>query len=205
MLDNLKLWDQRMVIQFVNKARPLTSALYGKSFYNIPMRTKIFSFHRDAVDCFNKLKHHKAHEMGRQFQIGRIGGNFVWSIPNFSQRMHDPESLHPMVRGHLNTFQTPILSAVMDKGYYSKANEKFLLDFKIEDVALQRPIRKFTNAPPNPITPERLEALAHRRSGIEPIISHLKRLWQMGRSRMKLDRSTESSGFCAMLGFNLYK
>ncbi len=53
------------------------------------------------------------------------------------------------------------------------------------------------------LPPERLEELVNRRSGIEGIIGHLKRRWQMGRSRMKSDHTTESSGYCAMLGFNL--
>ena len=43
----------------------------------------------------------------------------------------------------------------------------------------------------------------NRRAGIEPIIGHLKQNWQMGRSRMKSDRTTEAAGFCALLGFNL--
>jgi hypothetical protein len=108
-----------------------------------------------------------------------------------------------MIRSHLNTFQRPIESAGADKGYYSKDNERFLLDLKVKEVALQKINRKYNDPPDNPLPPERLELLVNRRSGIEGIIGHLKRRWQMGRSRMKSDRTTESSGYCAMLGFNL--
>jgi IS5 family transposase len=45
--------------------------------------------------------------------------------------------------------------------------------------------------------------LEDRRAGIEPLIGHLKRGWQMGRSRIKSDKTTESSGYCAIIGFNL--
>ena len=90
-----------------------------------------------------------------------------------------------------------------DKGYYSKDNEKLALDFGVKAVAIQRPNRKLNNAPDNPISQEQLEALKNRRAGIEPIIGHLKRHWQMGRSRMKSDQTTESSGYASMLGFNL--
>ena len=64
--------------------------------------------HRNDVDAFNKQKEHKHCEFGRQFQIGRIEGNFVFSTPNYSIRMPDAESLKPMVRTHLNTFHQPI-------------------------------------------------------------------------------------------------
>ncbi len=197
--------ERELVTQFTSKAPTHLSEAFEHNFKSPAGRCKIFSMHRDAVDIFNKQKESKAHEFGRQFQIGRIEGNFVWSVPNHSIRMPDAESLKPMIRNHLNTFQKPILSAGTDKGYYSKDNEKFLLDLKIHEVALQRPQRKLNNAPNNPLPPERLEQLVNRRSGIEGIIGHLKRRWQMGRSRMKSDRTTESSGYCAMLGFNLHQ
>jgi transposase, IS5 family len=203
--DSLNKREQKLVKQFTKKAPIFLSEVFEKHIEGIPNRSKIYSFHRDDVDCFNKMKHHKKCEFGRQFQIGRIGGNFIWSIPNHSIRMHDPECLKPMLRCHLNLFGVPIESAGTDKGYYAKENEKFALDLKIKDVAIQKPNRKLHDPPDNPIAPERLQELINRRSGIEPIIGHLKKCWQMGRSRMKLDRTTESSGFTAMLGWNLHQ
>ena len=108
-----------------------------------------------------------------------------------------------MVVQHIELFQTPVESIGTDKGYYSKDNEKLALDFGVKAVAIQRPNRKLNDAPVNPISQEQLEALENRRAGIEPIIGHLKRHWQMSRSRMKSDRTTESSGYASMLGFNL--
>jgi transposase, IS5 family len=119
--------------------------------------------------------------------------------------MPDAESLKPMIRGHLNLFQTPIESGGMDKGYYSKDNEQFMLDVGVKNVALQRPHRSLRDPPNNPINEERLTELINRRARIEPIIGHLKRRWQMGKSRMKSDQTTEASGFAAMLGFNLHQ
>lgn len=85
----------------------------------------------------------------------------------------------------------------------SKNFAQFLLDLNVQEVALQKINRKYIDPSDNPLSPERLEEPVNRRSGIEGIIGHLKRHWQMGRSRMKSDRTTESSGYCAMLGFNL--
>ena len=50
---------------------------------------------------------------------------------------------------------------------------------------------------------ETLEKLANRRAGIEPLIGHIKRGGQLGRSRMKKDASTKAAGYTAVLGFNL--
>ena len=44
--------------------------------------------------------------------------------------------------------------------------------------------------------------LINRRAGIEPLIGHTKQGGQLGRSRMKYDRTTESAGYAAVLGFN---
>ncbi len=202
-LDSLPVRDKNLITQFIRKAPALLTETFDRCYDNASRHSKIFSFHRNAVDCFNKNKHHKGLEFGRQFQIGRVGGNFVYSIPNNSIRMPDAASFKPMLTHHIELFQTPIKSMGTDKGYYSKDNEKLALDFSVKQVAVQRPNRKLKDPPDNPITPEQLELLENRRAGIEPIIGHLKKSWQMGRSRMKSDTTTEASGYCAMLGFNL--
>lgn len=201
--ESLNKHQQTLVTQFISKAPTYFSETFEHNFETAVKTSKIFSMHRNEVDIFNKQKENKTCEFGRQFQIGRIEGNFVFSTPNYSVRMPDAEALKPMIRTHLNTFQQLIESAGADKGYYSKDNERFLLNLKVPEVALQKINRKYNDPPDNPLPPERLEQLVNRRSGIEGIIGHLKRRWQMGRSRMKSDRTTESSGYCAMLGFNL--
>ena len=202
-LESLPIRDKVLLTNFIQKAPALISELFERCYGHIPQPSKVFSFHRNQVDCFNKNKHHKGLEFGRQFQIGRVGGNFVYSIPNDSIRMPDAASLKKMVVQHIHLFQTPIESIGTDKGYYSKENEQLALDFGIKEVAIQRPRRRLKDSPQNPISQDTLERLENRRAGIEPIIGHLKKYWQMGRSRMKTDKSTESSGYSALLGFNL--
>lgn len=201
-IESLPVRDKNMIVNFIQKAPALSGELFERCYENVQRQSKIFSFNRNSVDCFNKNKHHKGVEFGRQFQIGRVGGNFVYSIPNDSIRMPDAASLKKMVVQHIELFQTPIESIGTDKGFYSKDNEKLALDFGVKAVAIQRPNRKLNDAPINPISPEQLETLENRRAGIEPIIGHLKKYWQLGRSRMKSDQTTEASGYCALLGFN---
>ena len=141
-IESLPVRDKTIIVNFIQKAPALLSELFERCYENTPRQSKIFSFHRNAVDCFNKNRHHKGLEFGRQFQIGRVGGNFVYSIPNNSIRMPDAASLKKMVVQHIELFQTPIESIGTDKGYYSKENEKLALDFGVNAVAIQKPQRK---------------------------------------------------------------
>lgn len=192
-----------LLTQFTQKAPQIIEGLFERCFESLPRKIRLYSYFRDDVHCFNKLKMNKACQFGRQFQIGRVGGNFLFSMPNSSLQMVDPAHIKSMIAEHIQTFQTPIESISTDKGYYSKANEQLALDFHIEQVGIQRPVRKLIRPPDNPTTHEQLQQLYKRRCGIEPLIGHLKRGWQMGRSRMKSDRTTEASGFASILGFNL--
>ena len=53
------------------------------------------------------------------------------------------------------------------------------------------------------LLPDEREKMTNRRAGIEPLIGHLKRGWQMGKSKMKYDETTKAAGYCAVLGLNL--
>jgi hypothetical protein len=47
------------------------------------------------------------------------------------------------------------------------------------------------------------ERLHNRRAGIEPLIGHIKRGGQLGKSRMKSDAATLAAGYGFVIGFNL--
>ena len=72
----------------------------------------------------------------------------------------------------------------------------------VNEIGIQRP-KNIKKQPINPMSQEREEELVNRRSGIEPLIGHVKQGGQLGRSRMKSDKSIESSGYTAVLGFNM--
>ena len=72
----------------------------------------------------------------------------------------------------------------------------------VPDIHLPRPERVLNAAPET--TPWSIRQLLHnRRAGIEPLIGHTKQGGQMGRSRMKSDKTTMSAGYTAVLAFNL--
>ena len=161
---------------------------------------KRLSFHFDQVCCFNKGKI-KGLQFGRAFQLGRVGGNFLIVGKNISIRMSDKSSLQPMFETHQELFgKDNKISTALDKGYYSKNNKQFLETETGSSIGLQKPgipvIALLEEEQNNQI------ALVNRRAGIEPLIGHAKHGGQLGKSRMKYDRTTESAGYAAILGFN---
>ncbi len=164
--------------------------------------TKILSFHLSDVSCFTKGKPGKKYTFGRAFQLCRIKGNFLIAGKNTTLQMPDKKSLEPLIQEHKEIFNADINSVATDKGYYSKKNEKSLLKEGVKEIGIQRPAN-IKSSHPQSLSEECQEKLVNRRSGIEPLIGHAKHGGQLGRSRMKSDRTTESSGFSSILGFNL--
>ena len=81
---------------------------------------KILSFHSKAIACVIKGKVGKEKEFGRVFQLGRVKGNFLFVLKSKSVRMHDKNSLIPMLEEHTQLFGDSILELMaMDKGYWS--------------------------------------------------------------------------------------
>jgi hypothetical protein len=164
---------------------------------------KILSFHLNQVKCFSKDKPGKKYHFGRMFQLGRIKGNFLFAGKGCNASMPDKKSIELMFNEHQKTFDNEsVHSFTTDKGYFSKANEKFLDNNGVEDIAIQRP-HNIKKPAIKSLTKEKEQLLSNRRSGIEPLIGHAKHGGQLGRSRMKSDETIEASGFTAILGFNL--
>ena len=165
--------------------------------------TKKISFHLKEVSCFTKGKLGKKYQFGRQIQLGRIKGNFFFVGECESVPMPDKTSLPLMIQEHQNLFNKAKVNSVStDKGYYSKQNEKFLKKSDVNEIAIQRP-HNIKKRPLKPLSKLREEELVNRRSGIEPLIGHIKQGGQLGRSRMKSDAAIKSSAYTSVLGFNL--
>ncbi|MDR3492631.1 MAG: transposase [Gammaproteobacteria bacterium] len=164
---------------------------------------KALSFHLKEVACFTKGKLGKKYQFGRCIQLGRIDGNFLFVTKSTSIHMADKTSLPAIIECHQKLFGSAKINSVgTDKGYYSAANETYLKKKGVNEIAIQRP-KNIKVQPINPLSKEREEELVNRRSGIEPLIGHVKHGGQLGRSRMKSDKGIESSGYTAVLGFNM--
>jgi hypothetical protein len=164
---------------------------------------KRLSLHLNDVACFNKKKAHKKYEFGRAFQLGRLSkGNFLFVGKSNNVRMDDKRSFKPMLQEHEDLFgKNTLCSVTTDKGYYSQTNVTALVKRKIKQIGIQVPGNTMNKN--IVLSEEESEQLVNRRAGIEPLIGHAKRGGQLGLSRMKNDRNTESAGYAAILGFNL--
>lgn len=180
---------------------------YGKEFLISSARffrngcvvaDKILSFHIQEVSCFNKNKLDKRLQFGRNFQLGRLS-NFLIVGKGRTVREDDKKSLKPMVALHGELFSERLDSLCADKGYYTNDNEKFLVEKAVNEIGLQYPLIKHSKKEKKPIA----EELINRRAGIEPLIGHAKQGGQLGKSRMKSDKTTLSAGYAAILSFNL--
>jgi hypothetical protein len=161
---------------------------------------KILSFHCFAVACIRKGKVGKENEFGRVFQLGRIGGNFLIPFTCTDVRMEDKDCLTPAIAEHRSIFGDEVLKAVgTDKGYYSVKNVRAAQQEGVDADGIQRP-RHVRDRPPEDV----VLPLRNRRAGIEPLIGHLKE-FGLGKSRMKSDQTTLSSGYRSVMGFNLHQ
>ncbi|NQY42544.1 MAG: transposase [Legionellales bacterium] len=164
---------------------------------------KILSFHLNQVKCFTKEKPGKKYQFGRVFQLARVKGNFLFASKFDEVDVSDKHAIEPMLQTHKVLFGNDNLESVTaDKAYYSKNNEKILNKAGVKDICLQRPAN-VKSEPISSLPKYKEEILVNRRSGIEPLIGHAKNSGQLGRSRMKSDRTIESSGFASILSFNL--
>lgn len=194
-------WNiKRAINQMLDVGEPYLDKL-ARNLYLEANNKLSLSLHLSDVACFNKGKLHKNYEFGRAYQLMRLGGNFAMVLGNTDVRMHDKYSIDKIIKMHQDYFgANAIESATTDKGYYSSGNEDLLLMAGVKEVGIARP----GNIKKQPLhSAEIVEKLQNRRSGIEPIIGHIKHKGQMGRSRMKSDKTTLSAGYSSVLGFNL--
>lgn len=151
---------------------------------------KLLSFHAKDVECIKKGKVGKDNEFGRVFHLGRLAGNFMIVLESTSIKMNDKESFIPFMSEHQNLFgEGSLKSIATDKGYWSATNKNHLKGLGVTSVGMQKP----RNLKQERSDPALEVALRNRRAGIEPLIGHIKRGGQLGKSRMKSDTATMNS------------
>lgn len=197
-------WNQKRTINQIRELAPqYLEDVYTFLTEGCMVLTKRLSFHLQEVLCITKGKLGKKYQFGRVFQLCRIKGNFLFVGDCTSTHMPDKTSLEPMLTEHEEIFGAVQINSIgTDKGYYSCANEKMLFKKGVEEIGIQRPVN-IKKCRPKAMSKECEERLINRRSGIEPLIGHVKQGGQMGRSRMKSDKGIKASGYTAVLGFNL--
>lgn len=173
----------------------------------VGQKGRLLSLHIQEIAIFAKGQVGRLKvTFGRQWQVGRIGGNFLIVGESKGARSGDHESLGPMIKLHRHLFGYDTLRSFgTDKGYYSEANlatledlqknmKKMDLDFNFS--LPKRGVRDYELS-------EQAQALMNRRSGVEALISQAKAKGQLRRTRANTDVGMKKSGYTSILGFNL--
>ena len=201
-MDDMPWNIRRLCEPLIHKSKKYLSDVASFIKNGAMVNDKALSFHLEEVRCITKNKPGKKYQFGRVFQLGRMKGNFLYVGKNTIPNQSDKQSIELMLKTHNEIFNTGIIESIAtDKGYYSASNDKILERYGVVENGIQRP-DNITNRP-STLPKYRSDALSDRRSGIEPLIGHAKHGGQLGRSRMRSDKTIEASGYASVLGFNL--
>jgi IS5 family transposase len=158
---------------------------------------KILSLHASEVKCISKGKAGKPYEFGRKFFIGRLPGNYSFTMTDNNFALEDSDSLEKVLNNFEEIFNKSPDSISGDQAFWSRQNLKACEIKKINEIGICPRGHKNWR-----IDESKIEEMATRRSKVEPIIGHLKRRG-MGKSKMKSDSMTRLDGQRSSLSLNL--
>ncbi|NOT79051.1 MAG: hypothetical protein HOP07_08610 [Bacteriovoracaceae bacterium] len=158
---------------------------------------KILSLHASEVKCISKGKAGKPYEFGRKFFIGRLPGNYSFTMTDNEYALEDSASLEKVLNNFEEIFNESPKSISGDQAFWSRQNLKACENKKINEIGICPRGHKNWK-----IDESKVEEMAARRSKVEPIIGHLKRRG-MGKSKMKSDVMTRLDGQRSSLSLNL--
>jgi hypothetical protein len=160
-------------------------------------KDKIYSLHEPHTACIAKGKTHKPYEFGAKIGLATLpGSNVIVGIAHFLGNPHDSTTLEATLANAEALTSKTFKSAIVDRGYRG-----------------QTQIGKTTIVIPNPKKDEKLSQYhkskkrkqCRSRAAIEPIISHLKHDYRMGRNYLKGIIGDKLNAILAVTAFNLKK
>jgi hypothetical protein len=158
---------------------------------------KTLSLHASEVKCISKGKAGKPYEFGRKFFIGRLPGNYSFTMTDNEYALEDSDSLEKVLNNFEEIFNNSPASISGDQAFWSRQNLKACENKKIAEIGICPRGHKNWK-----IDEGKIVEMATRRSKVEPIIGHLKRRG-MGKSKMKSDAMTRLDGQRSSLSLNL--
>lgn len=132
---------------------------------------KIYSLHEPDVKCYTKGKEHKKFEFGSKVSIlacQKTG--IIMGALSFAENVHDSKTLPTVLEQYERLQGSEVNEAFVDRGYRGiKQYKNTIIQIPKPDKHISRTKRKRHG----------------KRAGIEPIISHLKSGYRMGRNYLK--------------------
>ncbi len=199
-IKNVKWYIERKVMKICRYAEKYFKQVKHYVRTGKAKADKILSFHQRDVACITKKKEEKEYFFGRRWQVIRLDNNFCFGIYNEDLKLNDSITF-PLALEIILTKLGFIPKCVgADCGYWSDENKDVCLEANIETIAIQPRGRKRHLIEDI----EQREKIYNHRSGIEPVIGHLKKNG-LGRSTKKTDKGTLLEGLKSFIAFNLKK
>jgi len=140
-------------------------------------KNKIYSLHEPDVYCVGKNKERKPYEYGSKVSVARtLESKIIVGVKNHEENKHDSRTLESVLDSVNSTRKTQVRTAVVDRGY--RGVKKLLPE--VEIIIPSRPLKKDTEKVRN-----RKRRLCQKRSGIEPVIGHLKSDYRLSKNWLK--------------------
>jgi transposase, IS5 family len=159
-------------------------------------KNKIYSLHEPDIYCVGKGKDHKPYEYGRKASIvSTLNSKIIVGVVSHDEHTHDSKTLISALAVANRMRSEPISTAVVDRGYRGAKKQNSL-----EIILPSPPLKRDTEVEIN-----RKRTLCRRRSGIEPIIGHLKQEYRLTRNWLKGSVGDSINLFMAACAWNLRK
>ena len=196
----MKWYIERKVEKICNYAMKYFKQVWHYVRTGNAVANKILSFHQNEVACITKEKDDKKYFFGRRWQIIRLENNFCFGINSDDLKLNDAVTFPLALEIMVTKLGFIPASVGADCGYWSDENKDVCIDAGIKTIAIQPKGRKrhlIENE-------EEREQMYNHRSGIEPVIGHLKKNG-LGKSTRKTDKGTLLEGLKSFIAFNLKK
>jgi IS5 family transposase len=159
-------------------------------------KNKIYSLHEPDIYCVGKGKDHKPYEYGRKASVvSTLNSKIIVGVVSHDEHTHDSKTLTSALAIANRMRVEPIQTAVVDRGYRGAKKQNTL-----EIILPSPPLKRDTEIEKN-----RKRALCRRRSGIEPIIGHLKQDYRLTRNWLKGSVGDSINLLMAACAWNLRK
>lgn len=182
----------------------------GKSFFNETKdlfekvlaqkkdtKDKIYSLHEPHTACIAKGKAHKPYEFGAKIGLATLpGSNVIVGIAHFLGNPHDSKTLEATLQSAQTCTGKIFKSAIVDRGYrgHAKMGETEIV---IPNAKKDMKLTAYQKA--------KKRKQCQSRAAIEPIISHVKHDYRMGRNYLKGIIGDKVNAILAVAAFNFNK
>jgi IS5 family transposase len=164
----------------------------------VPVEEKIVSIYEQRADIIVKGK--REARFGHKVQLGGGRSNLILTCEIVRGNPKDSELYEGTIEGVKKEYKTTPESAVTDGGYASRKNFEYAKKAGIVNIVFNKTVGNIKNIVESKAVEKRLKKW---RSGIEAVISNLKRGFVIGRCLWKGWKHYRQKIFWSVIGYNI--